>query len=621
MHIDTKNSARFTQPFAASLLAVAIVAILTGCKADEANENETAANTTQNNTTTTEQKPAEPQQQTDSGSEAEAIAVTASRIIQQDSYVTASESDVSQGASSPAKPSYRSELSRKKVKQGPAFSEMAYGYAPPPAPQTLDYYGDQPNRENYHQDDINPVHQAAQNPVSTFSVDVDTASYSNVRRMLNFGQWPQKGAVRVEEMINYFQYDYPTPDSTEQPFAIHTEVATSPWDENKHLMRVALKGYEVEKTELPPMNLVFLFDVSGSMNDPQKLPLLKQAFSLLTKQLRPQDKVSMVVYAGASGLVLEPTAGDKQADILAALEKLQAGGSTNGGAGIQLAYNTAMQHFKKDGINRVILATDGDFNVGMHSHEGLKNLVEEKKNSGVFLSILGFGQGNYNDHLMEELSNLGNGNAFYIDSFNEARKVLSDGLTGTLQTIAKDVKIQVEFNPAHVREYRLIGYDNRQLKREDFNNDKVDAGDIGAGHSVTALYELVLKDAKGGFTDKLRYSQTQDADGAGNGELAYVKLRYKKPDGETSRLIERAIKTDQIQKDFSKTGSEFQFATAVAAFAERLRGGQYVNWSLASIRELAQANLGKDTWGYRHEFVQLTRNADVIAEAKPHKSN
>jgi Ca-activated chloride channel family protein len=484
------------------------------------------------------------------------------------------------------------------------------------APQPEPFYGEEQNTENYTEGKINPVYTTGKDPVSTFSIDVDTASYSNVRHLLNQGIWPDKGAIRVEEMINYFSYNYAQPKSVDQPFAIHTEVAASPWNQGTHLMRIALKGYQVPKDNLPPMNLVFLIDVSSSMSNADKLPLLKQAFTLLTKQLRAQDHVSMVVYAGASGLVLEPTTGDKQNEILTALDRLSAGGSTNGGAGIELAYKTASSHFNKDGINRVILATDGDFNVGTTSSARLNKMIEKQKDSGVFLSVLGFGQGNYNDHLMEELSNIGNGTAYYIDSFKEARKVFADGLTGTLQTIAKDVKIQVEFNPAYVSEYRLIGYDNRQLKTEDFNNDKVDAGDIGSGHTVTAFYELVMVGSNYHFNDPLRYETQGDTSksskGAKNDEMAYVKLRYKKPDQKQSKLIQLPILTSQLVKDFAGASNEFKFATAVAAFGEKLRGSQYIDWSIEQIKQTALANIGKDTWGYRHEFVQLTDNAKVI---------
>lgn len=479
----------------------------------------------------------------------------------------------------------------------------------PPKPMT---YLQEQNTENYAQTPINSVFSTASNPVSTFSVDVDTASYSNIRRFLNQGVWPLKEAVRVEEMINYFNYDYPQPDDLNEPFEVNTEVAVSPWNPHTHLLRVALKGYQTNKTELPPLNLVFLIDVSGSMQSADKLPLLKRAFSLLTRQLRPQDKVSMVVYAGASGVVLEPTEGDKQQSILNALDQLTAGGSTNGGAGIELAYKTAKANFNKDGINRVILASDGDFNVGTTSIDALKSLVEKQKKSGIFLTILGFGQGNYNDYLSEELSNIGNGNAFYIDSFKEARKVFSDGLTGTLQTIAKDVKIQVEFNPAYVSQYRLIGYDNRQLKQEDFKNDKVDAGDIGAGHTVTAFYEIVTKGAKFSFNDPLRYQQSKQKDlGTQNNELAFVKLRYKQPDADVSQQLQQAVAIDDI-RPFAKASSEFKFAAAVVAFGERLRYSQYIDYSIEEIKKIATANLGKDPWGYRHEFVQLADNALVL---------
>ncbi|MFT4927383.1 MAG: Ca-activated chloride channel family protein [Phenylobacterium sp.] len=520
-----------------------------------------------------------------------------------------------------AKP--RSSLKGKHAQIAPhaTMAETSMMYMPPPE----DFIGqnDQQNRENYAdtRDSLNPVYQTQQNPVSTFSIDVDTASYTNVRRLLNQGHWPEKGAVRVEEMINYFNYNYDQPKSAEQPFAVHHEVAPSPWNSGTHLMRIALKGYQVSKDNLPPMNLVFLLDVSGSMSNANKLPLLKQVFSLLTKQLRAQDHVSIVVYAGASGLVLKPTAGDKQSEILAALDVLNAGGGTNGAAGIHLAYQTAKSHFNKDGINRVILATDGDFNVGTTNVGKLKTLVEKQKDSGIFLSIMGFGQGNYNDHLMEELSNKGNGTAYYIDSFKEARKVFADGLTGTLQTIAKDVKIQVEFNPAQVSEYRLIGYDNRQLKREDFNNDKVDAGDIGAGHTVTAFYELVLTGSNYHFNDPLRYgnktqaSQNKATDNTVNkasGELAFVKLRYKQPNSDKSQLMTLPIMANSKLASFDQASGEFQFATAVAGFAEKLRHSQYVNWPLSEIKQVALANAGKDTWGYRHEFVQLTSNAEVI---------
>ncbi|MFC1672800.1 VWA domain-containing protein [Pseudomonadota bacterium] len=345
-------------------------------------------------------------------------------------------------------------------------------------------------RENYSAPDDNPVHRASAAPVSTFSIDVDTGAYANVRRHLNQGQLPPADAVRVEELVNYFSYDYPTPNDRETPFQASTEVVPTPWNANTYLMRIGVKAYDIDRSERPAANLVFLLDVSGSMGRPDKLPLLKSAFKLLTEQLTENDRVSMVVYAGAAGVVLEPTAGDQKATIRAALERLNAGGSTNGGQGIRLAYAMAQQGFIEGGINRIILATDGDMNVGVSDFDSLLDMVEKQRQGGVSLTTLGFGQGNYNDHLLEQAANKGNGNHAYIDNLSEARKVLVEELSSTLFTVAKDVKIQVEFNPAQVAEYRLIGYENRMLREEDFTNDKVDAGEIGAGHTVTALYEI-----------------------------------------------------------------------------------------------------------------------------------
>ncbi len=364
------------------------------------------------------------------------------------------------------------------------------------------------DREQYAHQDDNPVKRAAEQPVSTFSIDVDTGSYANVRRFLNEGRLPPRDAVRVEEMLNYFDYDYPLPDSRQPPFRVSTELAPTPWNPKTRLLAIGVKGYDVPKTQLPPANLVFLIDVSGSMEAPDKIGLLKPALKLLVRQLRPEDKVAIAVYAGAAGMVLEPTPGSQKAKIEAALDRLSAGGSTNGGAGIQLAYNLARDGFVKDGVNRVILATDGDFNVGTVNFEALKNLVETQRKSGVALTTLGFGTGNYNDRLMEQLADAGNGNYAYIDTLQEANKTLVEQMSATLLTIAKDVKIQIEFNPALVEEYRLIGYENRVLRREDFSNDAVDAGDIGAGHTVTALYEIALKGSGGGLTEPLRYGTT-----------------------------------------------------------------------------------------------------------------
>ena len=349
------------------------------------------------------------------------------------------------------------------------------------------------DRENYRHYDDNPVKQVAEAPVSTFSIDVDTGSYANVRRMLNSGEMPRHDAVRIEEMINYFSYAYPIPGEHSRPFEVMTEMAPSPWRKDAWLLHVGVQGYDIAEKELPPANLVFLVDVSGSMQSTDKIDLLKSSLKLLSKQMNAKDRIAIAVYAGAAGVVLEPTPGNETAKIVQALDDLSAGGSTNGGAGIRLAYNLAEQSFKKDGINRVIIATDGDFNVGTVNFEALQELVEEKRKIGISLTTLGFGTGNYNDHLMEQLADTGNGNYAYIDTLNEAQKVLVEEMNSTFATIAKDVKIQIEFNPVLLSQYRLIGYENRMLKREDFNNDKVDAGEMGSGHTVTALYEIVLQ--------------------------------------------------------------------------------------------------------------------------------
>jgi len=468
------------------------------------------------------------------------------------------------------------------------------------------------NRENYGHFNDNPVKRVAEAPVSTFSVDVDTGSYSNVRRFLNQGQLPVKDAVRVEEMINYFSYDYPVPHDKSHPFSVTTEIAPTPWNPDTHLLRIGLKGYDVAPDKLPPANLVFLVDISGSMHSADKLPLLKSGLKLLVQQMRAKDRVSMVVYAGNTGVVLEPTSGREKGKILAALEALQAGGSTNGGAGINLAYAMAEQGFIQGGINRVLLATDGDFNVGTVSFEALKNLIEEKRKSGISLTTLGFGTGNYNDRLMEQLADVGNGNYAYIDNLNEANKVLVTEMSSTLETIAKDVKIQIEFNPSVVAEYRLVGYENRVLKREDFNNDKVDAGDIGAGHSVTALYEISLIGGKGQKIDPLRYATKANRQG-NPGELAWLRLRYKLPMSETSKLVEQPVNVADIREP-SKTSIDFRFASAVAAFGQQLRGGRYTgSLSYDEIRKMASAARGRDASGYRGEFIGLVNLAQSLA--------
>lgn len=473
------------------------------------------------------------------------------------------------------------------------------------------------NTENYQHYSENGIKLVSQDPVSTFSIDVDTGSYTNIRRMLNQGIQPPADAIRAEEFVNYFDYDYSQQSDTriDAPFSIDTAIATSPWAEQRHIMRIGLKGFSPDVDQITGRNLVFLLDVSGSMNQVNKLPLLTRSLELLTGQLSEQDSVSIVVYAGASGVVLEPTGGDQKAKIKQALTSLSAGGSTNGQAGIELAYNMAEQAFIKGGVNRVILATDGDFNVGMTSHQRLIELIKHKRQKGIALTTLGFGQGNYNDHLMEQLADAGNGNYAYIDTIHEARKVLVDEMNATLLTIAKDVKIQVEFNPNLVAEYRLLGYENRALKGEDFNNDKVDAGEIGAGHTVTALYELTLTTSNNRYFDSLRYQQTQvkhdvkKQDNPFSDELALVKLRYKPVGSDKSQLITQAVLANQIT-DFNQQSDDFRFASSVLGFAHLLKQSHY--WqdiSYQQIIDMASAAKGKDEFGYRAEFINLVRSS------------
>jgi Ca-activated chloride channel family protein len=480
------------------------------------------------------------------------------------------------------------------------------------------FYQDK-DREQYASMTQSAIKQVSSDPVSTFSIDVDTGSYTNIRRMLNHGSLPPVDAVRVEEMINYFDYAYEAPDINEAPFSIQTELAMSPWSKDHALLRVGLKGYEPIQEQRPASNLVFLLDVSGSMNSPDKLPLLKKSLLLLSKQLKASDKVAIVVYAGASGVVLEPTEGNQTLKIEQALENLSAGGSTNGQAGIQMAYQLAKKSYDPSGINRVILATDGDFNVGTSDLDSLKKLIEQKREEGISLTTLGFGTGNYNDELMEQLANVGNGNYAYIDGLNEARKVLVEELSSTLMTIAKDVKIQVEFNPALVKEYRLLGYENRALAREDFNNDKVDAGEIGAGHTVTALYELVLQGSDGQRVDPLRYQddpktnvKTKLIDQAAN-ELAFIKFRYKALNETKSKLIARPIILPTQITAFEQASEDFRFSATVAEFGEVLRQSKYVSGlDYASMIEHALNAKGSDPFGYRSEFIQLLRLASNL---------
>ncbi|MCH7702700.1 MAG: VWA domain-containing protein [Planctomycetes bacterium] len=526
-------------------------------------------------------------------------------------------------------------------------------------------YGDGGN-ESYDQIVENPFRLVAQNPLSTFSIDVDTASYSNVRRMLNNSQWPPAGAVRIEEMVNYFDYDYPQPEG-DDPFGVDIEVASCPWREEHRLVRVGLKGYELEANERPMANLVFLLDVSGSMNNAYKLPLVKESMRMLVENLSGDDYVAIVVYAGAAGEVLPSTSAANQGEILGALDDLQAGGSTNAGDGIQLAYQIADDNFIEGGINRVILATDGDFNVGITDRGALDRLITEEAKKGVFLTVLGFGMGNLKDSTMESLADKGNGNYAYIDSTNEAHKVLVEQLSGTLVTIAKDVKIQIEFNPAQVAAYRLIGYENRMLAARDFNDDRKDAGEIGAGHTVTALYEVVPVGVEldAPSIDPLKYQPVVEGDNetaAEDGdydsdeeteddgavatddyddgeaatddydeeepddaadfvpaefrhELLTLKLRYKQPDGDTSTLMEFPVIDDGGR--YVDAGEDFQFAAAVASFGMLLRDSSYKgDATFDSVYEMAESGLGEDYYGYRTEFLKLIDKAAELAPSE-----
>lgn len=465
------------------------------------------------------------------------------------------------------------------------------------------------NTEEYSKIQDNEFVAPDKNPLSTFSIDVDTASYSNTRRFIENGQKPPKDAVRIEEMINYFKYDYPQPNNI--PFSITSEIAPCPWNTSHNLALIGLQGKNISSESLPPSNLVFLLDVSGSMNDPNKLPLLKSAFKLLVEQLRPQDKISIVTYAGSAGLVLDSTPGSDKNKILGALEKLNAGGSTAGGQGINLAYKVAKDNFIKSGNNRVILATDGDFNVGISSEGELVRLIEEKKDQGIFLTVLGFGTGNYKDSKMEKLADKGNGNYAYIDTLTEAKKVLVNEFGGTLFTIAKDVKLQVEFNPAKIKGYRLVGYENRILNKEDFNNDQKDAGDMGAGHSVTALYELIPvgSNEKVPGVDELKYQKSIMTP---NDEYMTVKLRYKEPKEEQSKLLNHVISADSYLKAPS---SNFKFAAAVAEFGMLLRDSQFKgNSTFKHVIDTAKASKGTDLDGYRGEFIKLVEKASRMYE-------
>jgi Ca-activated chloride channel family protein len=489
-----------------------------------------------------------------------------------------------------------------------AMAEMDVSFAPPEA-------------ENYNTEAYDAIHESGflettKNPLSTFSIDVDNAAYSNVRRFLNSGQKPPKDAVRIEEMINYFRYNYPQPVAN-IPFSVTTEIAPCPWNKENRLVHIGLQGKKIPTDKLPPSNLVFLLDVSGSMAMAGKLSLVKAGFKMLVEQVRPQDKVAIVVYAGAAGLVLPSTPGNEKEKMLAAIKSLEAGGSTAGGEGINLAYKVAQENFRKGGNNRVILATDGDFNVGVSSDAEMERLIEQKRETGIFLTVLGFGTGNLKDSKMEKIADKGNGNYAYVDNISEARKVFVSEFGGTLFTIAKDVKLQLEFNPVRVKAYRLIGYENRALRNEEFNDDKKDAGDMGAGHTVTALYEIVPARGKSsspvGTVDPLKYQTSTIAPTAGNSdEVLTLKLRYKEPDGQKSSLIQTTVKDKTMAEN--QTSENFRFSAAVAQFGMLLRDSEFKgNATYDQVISMASGAKGKDEEGYRSEFINLVRAAKTVA--------
>ncbi|MCG8310460.1 MAG: von Willebrand factor type A domain-containing protein [Cytophagales bacterium] len=471
------------------------------------------------------------------------------------------------------------------------------------------------NTEGYATIYENTFLKATEKPLSTFSIDVDVASYANLRRFLNNGQKPPIDAVRIEEMVNYFNYEYPQPHG-EDPFSITTELASCPWNEDHKLVHIGLQGKKILTDNLPPSNLVFLIDVSGSMQSPNKLPLLKSAFKMLVDEMRHQDRVAIVVYAGAAGLVLPSTQGSQKDKIIQALDKLTAGGSTAGGAGIKLAYEVALENFMEEGNNRIILATDGDFNIGASSNAEMERLIEKKRDHGVFLTVVGFGMGNYKDDKMEILADKGNGNYAYIDNLQEARKVFVNEFGGTLFTIAKDVKLQIEFNPTKVQAYRLIGYENRKLNDEDFNDDKKDAGELGSGHAVTALYEIIPVGVKSEFIktlDPLKYQKREVEEMAYDSrELMTIKLRYKKPDGDKSKLITTTVLDGN--RAWEIASDNFRWSAAVAAFGMLLRASEYAqNADVESVVGLAKDAKGEDEDGYRREFIRLVASSRFLA--------
>ncbi|MBY5427606.1 MULTISPECIES: vWA domain-containing protein [Rhizobium] len=502
------------------------------------------------------------------------------------------------------------------------LAEPMAAIAPSPAPPAEGRVQIQldPDRERFANAAANPIKSVATDPVSTFSADVDSASYAFVRRSLTGGAMPDPLSVRVEEMINYFPYDWPGPDNAEQPFKATVTVMPTPWNHDTELMHVAIKGYDIAPATTPHANLVFLIDVSGSMDEPDKLPLLKSAFRLLVNRLKPDDTVSIVTYAGNAGTVLTPTRVAEKSKILSAIDRLEAGGSTGGAEGIEAAYDLAKQAFVKDGVNRVMLATDGDFNVGPSSDEDLKRIIEERRKDGIFLTVFGFGRGNLNDSLMQTLAQNGNGSAAYIDTLAEAQKTLVEEAGSTLFPIASDVKFQVEFNPERIAEYRLIGYETRALNREDFNNDRVDAGDIGSGHTVTAIYEITPKGSPAVMNDDLRYGAADKApaaaaDSAHHGELAFVKMRYKKPGEDKSALITTPVDDNNAVATLDAAPQDVRFSVAVAAFGQKLSHVAAVDtYSYQAIADLAAASRGTDAFGYRSDFLGLVRLADGLSQ-------
>ncbi|MBI1212689.1 MAG: DUF3520 domain-containing protein [Alphaproteobacteria bacterium] len=539
---------------------------------------------------------------------------TSQQAQQKDDKPTSTDTAVVTNRTTPATEEEPAEASKPAVARGDFDSLAGSAYAPMPPPVPMP----QPEvRDQYEHTKPNPVKLVQDEPVSTFSADVDTASYAVVRKYLTDGTLPPHDAVRIEEMVNYFDYHYALPKDRAQPFRPTVEVYPTPWNPGTEIVHIGIKGFDIPHEQRPAANLVFLLDVSGSMDEPNKLPLVKKAMHMLVNEMGPNDRVSIVVYAGAAGTVLEPTSGSQKGKINAAIDDLTPGGSTAGAEGIRQAYQLAKSSFVKDGVNRVILATDGDFNVGITDSNQLEDFVAHERESGVTLTCLGFGMGNYNDALMQKLAQKGNGNAAYIDTLNEARKVLVDEIGGTLFMIAKDVKFQIEFNPMRVSEYRLIGYETRLLNREDFNNDKVDAGDIGSGHTVTALYEIVPAGSNAHLIDPLRYGQGSkpqaNTAGSNAGEIAFLRMRYKLPKEDTSRLIERPITDQDKLEDIARAPADIRFAAAVAGFSQLLRGDPYLkDFGFKDVIELANGARGEDPFGYRTEFVQLVRAAESL---------